>query len=205
MPFKSELCDEVVCTVDNFLVLTWNDLAALGLELAEKVQSSGYRPDVVIAVLRGGYIVAKILCDYLGIDSIATVEIKFYRGVGERAERPVVVTPLLHDVRDKRVMIVDDVADSGRTLQVAVDIARLHGAKDVKTATLYLKPWSITLPDYYVGETKSWIIFPWEVSEVLRELAKKFGGYENAVNILKLEQYYDKKFVERVIDIAKKL
>jgi len=191
--------------VDNFLVLTWNGLAALGLELAEKVQSSGYRPDVVIVVLRGGYIVAKILCDYLGIDSIATVEIKFYRGVGERAERPVVVTPLLHDVRDKRVMIVDDVADSGRTLQVAVDIARLHGAKDIKTATLYLKPWSITLPDYYVGETKSWIVFPWEVSEVLRELAKKFGGYENAVNILKLEQYYDKKFVERVIDIAKKL
>ena len=191
--------------MDNFLVLTWNGLAALGLELAEKVQSSGYRPDVVIVVLRGGYIVAKILCDYLGIDSIATVEIKFYRGVGERAERPVVVTPLLHDVRDKRVMIVDDVADSGRTLQVAVDIARLHGAKDIKTATLYLKPWSITLPDYYVGETKSWIVFPWEVSEVLRELAKKFGGYENAVNILKLEQYYDKKFVERVIDIAKKL
>jgi len=49
--------------VNNFLVLTWSDLANLGLELAEKVQSSGYRPDAVVAVLRGGYIVAKILCD----------------------------------------------------------------------------------------------------------------------------------------------
>jgi hypothetical protein len=190
---------------ETFLVLTWNDIAELTLELAEKVVDSGYRPDAVVAVLRGGYIVAKLLCDYLGIDSIATVEVKFYKGVGEKAERPVVITPITHDLRGKKVLIVDDVSDSGRTLQVVIDLARLHGAKEVRSATLYLKPWSITVPDYYVRETKSWIVFPWEVGEVLKELAKRFGGYENAVNMLKLEEYYNRKFIERVISIAKKL
>ncbi|MCI4436611.1 MAG: phosphoribosyltransferase [Ignisphaera sp.] len=190
---------------ETFLVLTWNDIAELSLELAEKVIDSGYRPDVAVAVLRGGYIVAKLLCDYLGVDSIATVEVKFYKGVGEKAERPVVITPITHDLRGKKVLIVDDVSDSGRTLQVVIDLARLHGAKEVRSATLYLKPWSITIPDYYVRETKSWIVFPWEIGEVLKELAKKFGGYENAVNMLKLEEYYNKKFIERVISIAKKL
>jgi len=190
---------------ETFLVLTWNDIAELTLELAEKVIDSGYRPDVAVAVLRGGYIVAKLLCDYLGVESIATVEVKFYKGVGEKAERPVVITPITHDLRGKKVLIVDDVSDSGRTLQVVIDLARLHGAKEVRSATLYLKPWSITIPDYYVRETKSWIVFPWEIGEVLKELAKKFGGYENAVNMLKLEEYYNKKFIERVISIAKKL
>jgi hypothetical protein len=190
---------------ETFLVLTWNDIAELTLELAEKVIDSGYRPDVAVAVLRGGYIVAKLLCDYLGVDSIATVEVKFYKGVGEKAERPVVITPITHDLRGRKVLIVDDVSDSGRTLQVVIDLARLHGAKEVRSATLYLKPWSITVPDYYVRETKSWIVFPWEVGEVLKELAKRFGGYENAVNMLKLEEYYNRKFIERVISIAKKL
>lgn len=178
---------------------------ALSLELSEKILLSGFRPSVIIAILRGGYIVAKLVSDYLGVEDIATMEIKFYRGVGERAERPIVSTPLIRSIKDEKVLIVDDVSDSGRTLQVAIDIARIYGAKEVKTATLYLKPWSITVPDYYVAETKSWIVFPWEVSEVLRELAKKFGGFENAVNMLNLEMYYSKEVIEKIVRIARAL
>ncbi|MDK6028574.1 phosphoribosyltransferase [Ignisphaera sp. 4213-co] len=176
---------------------------ALSLELAEKIFLSGFRPSIVVAILRGGYIVAKLVSDYLGIDEIATTEIKFYRGIGEKGEKPIISTPLIRSIKDEKVLIVDDVADSGRTLQVAIDLVRIYGAKEVKTATLYLKPWSITVPDYYVAETRSWIVFPWEVSEILRELAKKLGGFEKAISILNLEKYYNKEIIERIVKIAK--
>ncbi len=185
----------------GFLVLTWNDIVDLSLELAKKIMLSKYMPEAVVAILRGGYIVAKLVSDYLGIEHISTLEIKFYKGIGEKAERPIVTSPIVHDLRGKKVLIVDDVADSGRTLQVAMDIVRLHGAKDVRTATLYLKPWSITMPDYYVADTKSWIVFPWEVGEILRELRNKHGSIEKALKQLDLEKYYHANILEKLLKI----
>ncbi|ADM27066.1 phosphoribosyltransferase [Ignisphaera aggregans DSM 17230] len=185
----------------GFLVLSWNDIVDLSLELARKIMLSKYVPDAIVAILRGGYIVAKLVSDYLGIEHISTLEIKFYKGIGEKAERPIVISPIVHDLRGKKVLIVDDVADSGRTLQVAIDIVRLHGAKDVRTATLYLKPWSITMPDYYVADTKSWIVFPWEVGEILRELKGRYGSLEEALKQLELEKYYQTNILEKLLKI----
>jgi hypoxanthine phosphoribosyltransferase len=187
----------------QFLVLTWENLVALAMDLSIKIKNSGYIPEVIVAILRGGYIVAKLVGDYLAIDNISTVEIKFYRGIGEKGERPIVLSPITHDLRGKNILIVDDVSDSGRTLQVAIDVVKLHGAKHIKTATLYIKPWSITMPDYYVDETKSWIVFPWEVSEIVRELTKKLGNIESAINMLNLEKYYDKNFIDKLTKLLK--
>ncbi|MEM2852267.1 MAG: phosphoribosyltransferase, partial [Ignisphaera sp.] len=64
-------------------------------------------------------------------------------------------------------------------------------------------PWSITMPDYYVGETNSWIVFPWEVGEVVKELSKRLGNIESVMNMLDLEKYYDKNFVNKLIKILK--
>ncbi len=187
----------------SFLILTWRDIIDLSMELCIKIRESRYIPETIVAVLRGGYIVAKLVSDYLSVDDIATVEIKFYRGIGERGEKPIVASPITHDLRGKNILVVDDVADSGRTLQVAMDVVKLHGAKHIKTATLYVKPWSITMPDYHVGETSSWIVFPWEVGEVVRELSKKLGNIESVVNMLDLEKYYDKNLVNKLIKILK--
>ncbi|MCS7110631.1 MAG: phosphoribosyltransferase [Ignisphaera sp.] len=187
----------------NFTVLTWKDIADLSIELSLRIRSSGYIPEAIVAILRGGYIIAKLVSDYLGITDISTVEIKFYRGVGEKGEKPIVSSPITHDLKDRNVLIVDDVADSGRTLQVAIDVAKLHGARHIKTATLYIKPWSITMPDYYVGETSSWIVFPWEIGEVVRDLLKRLGDLDSVVDVLDLEKHYDKNFVNKLIEVLK--
>ena len=77
-------------------------------------------------------------------------------------------------IRDS--LLVDDVSDSGRTLQVAIDLARLYGAREVRTATLYIKKKTMLVPDYFVEEVDRWIVFPWEYGEVIRELALKRYG-----------------------------
>ncbi len=183
------------------MILTWHRFLDMSIELAEKIVSSRKLPDTVIAVLRGGYFIAKILADYLGLESIATIEVKFYKGVGERAERPIVVKPITVDIKGRDVLIVDDVADTGRTLQVVADIARLHGARTVYTAALFYKPWSITIPDYYVDETDKWIVFPWEVGETLRELSREYGSLIEAAKAIGIDREFGEERISRLIKI----
>ncbi|MEM4475355.1 MAG: phosphoribosyltransferase [Fervidicoccaceae archaeon] len=156
----------------KFLSLTWNDVEEAVIELAERVEEAGERVDVVVGVMRGGWIVARLIADLLGVRDIGALEVKFYRGIQGRSERPVIVQPLLLDVRDRNVMIVDDVADTGKSLQVAVNAVNLYGPKTTKTLTLYVKPWSIIVPDFYYASTDRWIIFPWEPREIIEELVR---------------------------------
>jgi len=185
----------------QFLVLDWGEFVRMSIELAHKITASGVVPHVILAILRGGYFIAKLLSDYLGIENLATIEIKFYKGIGERAERPVVVQPITMDLRDRVVMVVDDVADSGRTLQVAADMARLRGAKEVYTAALFYKPWSIIMPDFFVSKTDKWIVFPWEIGETLRELRREYGDLREAAKHLGIDRVFGEDYTNKLIEI----
>jgi len=154
----------------EFLAPTWERIHVESLQLSSKILQSGYYPDVVIGVLRGGYIIARLVTDVIQVEDLGVVEVKFYKGIGERAERPIITQPLTTDVRGKKVLIIDDVVDSGRTLQVVSEQVRLRGAKDVKSAVLYYKPKSIIKPDYFIVETEAWVFFPWEIGEFIREM-----------------------------------
>jgi len=159
----------------ELLVATWEDIHIGSLKLALMSLQDKYLPDVIVGVLRGGYIVARIVADALGISDIGVVEVKFYKGVEEQAERPVITQPLTTEIRGRKVLIVDDVVDSGRTLEVVSEQVRLRGASEVRTAALYYKPRSIMKPDYLVVETDKWILFPWELGEFVRELMPAKG------------------------------
>ena len=154
----------------RFLIPSWEEIHESVLRLVNEILVNGYRIDLIVGILRGGYIVARILCDLLKANDIGVVEVKFYRGVEERAERPIITQPLTADVRGKNILIVDDVVDSGRTLEIVTEQVRLRGAKNVKSAVLYYKPRSIIKPDYFVHETVEWIVFPWEWGEFIRDI-----------------------------------
>lgn len=157
--------------MDNtrFMTVNWDDIQQALFHIAERVNHSGLNIQVIVGVLRGGWIPARIMSDLLGVNEIGALEIKFYKGIGERGERPIVTQPLITNVRDKEVLVIDDVADTGKSIQTAVTLIGLHGAKSVYTATLYVKPWSTMKPDFYYAETDRWIVFPWELREVIEE------------------------------------
>ena len=162
-------------TPTRFEPVSWREVEEGCAEIAEKMRRDGIEVDVIVGILRGGWIPARLLSDYLGVSSMGALEIKFYRGVGETMEHPVVTQPLILDVRDKVVLVVDDVADTGKTLNVAVNFLSHYGPRKIITATLYLKPWSIHKPDYYARETDAWIIFPWDKAETVEELLTRRG------------------------------
>lgn len=143
-------------------VLTWDDFGRSGRELAQLVVDDGFEPDVVIAVARGGLLPAGHLAYALGVKLADAINVEFYTDVEETLPDPVLLAPLLDTdaIRGKRLIVVDDVADSGRTLALVLDLLRAQGAEP-RSAVLYAKPTSVVDPDYVWRRTERWIVFPW--------------------------------------------
>ncbi len=143
-------------------ILTWENFGTASRELAQVVADSGYRPDVVVAVARGGLTVAGALAYALGVKNCGAMNVEFYTGVDERLDVPVVLPPTLDlvDVAGLRVLVADDVADTGHTLRLVREVLVQHVA-EARTAVLYRKPRSVVTPDYAWRETDLWIDFPW--------------------------------------------
>jgi len=160
-------------TKAEFEVPTWNQIYSMLLSQAEKIRRSGFKPNVIIGVTRGGWIPARVLSDLLGIPDLATVRVEFYLGVAETRNEPVLTQGVSAVVEGKKALLVDDVADTGKSLQLAREHLRQQGATEVQIATVYRKPLSVITPDYYEKETRRWVVFPWEIKETVRKIMEK--------------------------------
>jgi uncharacterized protein len=158
----------------TFEVPTWNQLYELLLNQAHKVLESG-KPNLIVALARGGTIPARILSDLLEIP-YASVQVKLYHDIAHAGSKPELKQPLTESVAGKRVLLVDDIADSGRSIQFTAAYLKGEGAENVQTATLYFKPTCAITPDYYEKTTSNWVVFPWEYKETLREVGQKTPG-----------------------------
>jgi len=166
----------------EFEVATWNHIYAMLLSQAEKIRRSGFKPDVIVGVTRGGWVPARVLSDLLGISSLATVGVEFYLGVAETRNEPVLTQGVSAVVEGKKALLVDDVADTGKSLQLARKHLQQQGTTEVKIATLYRKPSSVITPDFYEKETRSWVVFPWDTKETIRKILEKHGE-KSQVNV----------------------
>ncbi len=143
-------------------VLGWLEFGDAARHLATDVLESGFRPDFVIAIARGGLLLAGAIAYALGVKNCGSLNVEFYTGVDERLPMPVVLPPLLDQasLAGARVLLADDVSDSGRTLALVVDLLAASGA-EVRSVVLYTKPGTVHEPDYTWHRTSRWIAFPW--------------------------------------------
>jgi hypoxanthine phosphoribosyltransferase len=143
------------------------------LNLAEKIRKNGFKPEVIVGVSRGGWPPARVLSDLLGNPNLANVKAEFYLSVAETKGEPALTQPVSTAVSGMRVLVVDEIADTGESLKLVRAHLFERGATDVKIATVYYKPWSIIKPDYYEKKTSNWVIFPWETRETIHKIVKK--------------------------------
>jgi len=143
-------------------LMTWEDLGAGARELAELVHTDGYRPDIVLAIARGGLLVGGAIGYALGVKNTFTMNVEFYTGVDERLEMPMLLPPVpdLVDFAEQKVLIADDVADTGATLALVKDFCEGKVA-EVRCAVLYEKSRSTVACEYVWRRTDRWIVFPW--------------------------------------------
>lgn len=173
-------------------VLPWHRFGEAARELAREVYDSGWMPDLVVAVARGGLIPAGTISYALGVKAMGTMNVEFYTDIEETLPDPIVLPPLLDTsvLAGAKVLVVDDVADSGRTLDVVMNLLRQGSPKpsgessaaglqvqeeqlpsEARSAVLYTKPRSIITPDYSWRHTDRWISFPWSAQPPVTEAA----------------------------------
>lgn len=143
-------------------VLSYERFGTAVRQLATTVLESGFEPDWIVAIARGGLIIGGALAYALGHKNIATVNVEFYTGIDDRLDVPVELPPVLNldDLVNRRVLLVDDVADTGETLKMVLDKCR-PAVEEIRSAVLYHKPRSVVVPDYAWRSVDSWIDFPW--------------------------------------------
>jgi hypoxanthine phosphoribosyltransferase len=150
----------------NKQYLTWTQIEDLAIRLADRL-SITY--DVMLVITRGGMVPACIISERLNLRNILVAAVMFYTGQERTLSKPIFLQfpadPLLSG---RKVLIVDDVWDSGKTI-MAVRERVLDTGGYPETAVLHYKPahnaYPQAAPDYYVDETDAWIVYPWDVGE----------------------------------------
>ena len=142
--------------------LPWQLFGSAARGLAADVSADGFEPDLILAIARGGLFVAGALGYALNVKNVAVINVEFYTGVDERLDVPVMLPPVPStvDLSGARVLIADDVADTGATLRLVRDFCADHVA-DARCAVLYQKPHSTVDCEYVWRRTDRWIDFPW--------------------------------------------
>jgi hypoxanthine phosphoribosyltransferase len=143
-------------------VMTWTDMGTASRTLAQAIHDDGYRPDIVLAIARGGLLVGGAVAYALEVKNTFAMNVEFYTGVDARLPVPMILPPVpeLIDLGEARLLIADDVADTGATLDLVKEFC-IGKVAEVRTAVIYEKPRSIVKCDYVWRRTDQWIDFPW--------------------------------------------
>lgn len=147
---------------DEREILTYEQFGVAVRELAQMVVDDGYEPDLILSIARGGLGLGMGLGYALGVKNLSAVNVEFYTGIETRLDVPIMLppTPAAVDLSGLKVLIADDVADTGKTLEIVRDFCADHVAQ-AREAVIYEKPWTVVHPAYVWRHTEAWIDFPW--------------------------------------------
>jgi len=142
--------------------LSWQAFGEASRELAKVIAADGFEPDLILSIARGGLFLAGSLGYALSVKNLHVMNVEFYDGVGTTLDMPVMLPPVPSavDFSAKKVLIADDVADSGRTIELVYTFIKDH-VEDVRSTVIYEKPRSVIKCDYVWKHTDLWINFPW--------------------------------------------
>ncbi|MEM1706909.1 MAG: phosphoribosyltransferase [Sulfolobales archaeon] len=158
-------------------LVTWDEIVEWSMGLAETIKRRGFKPDIVIAVSRGGYVPARLICDFLLVDNLISLQSQHWTEAAKVAEKALIKFPYKVDLSGLRALLVDDIVDTGDTLILAKDfIASEWNPKDLKIAALqWISPVAKIKPDFYYIEVKEWIWFqyPWTRHEDTTQFIKR--------------------------------
>lgn len=188
-------------------ILSWNRAVRDTKRLSYIIKNSGYRPSILVAIGRGGFVPARVLCDYLHIKDLTAIKVEHWGITATPDKKAVIKYPLSADIKGKRVLLVDDTTDTGDTLRVSTGYLQSFGPEEVRTAVLIHKTCSAVTPDYYVRKVVKWkwIIFPWHLREDLTFLVKeiKARGIHSEEEIR--HELKEKYSIQAGIDIIKEI
>jgi hypoxanthine phosphoribosyltransferase len=145
--------------------LTYDDVEKSIDKMAIQITSSGYLPDVLISIGRGGMIPTRMLSDRLGITNVMMLPASSYTGIGTKIAPTIGTLP--RTIFHEDVLLIDDILDSGSTIAAVKKAIQPNSPCGVLTATIYCKSSNNLRASFYdrLCDDDEWIVFPWETVE----------------------------------------
>ena len=191
-------------------LVTLREVYALARKLAGMIMEEGISFDLVVAVARGGMLPARLLCDFLNIKRLSSVQVRHYAAGAEQMEEAEIIDPVGSEIiRGRKVLLVDDVNDSGKTLKAALEHMHEFQPELVKTAVLHEKENDLFEADFKVEELKEWkwLMYQWAATEDIIEFLKKDGMLDKDEEIARkhLEEQYglrvESGFLQHILEM----
>jgi len=162
-------------------LVSWNDIEEWCKKLRDKIIDS-YKPDIIVALSRGGLVPGRILSDMLWIKDIVALKTEHWGVTATRDGKATLKDPGSLNLSGKNVLIVDDITDTGQSMKLAYDFVSKQKPESLKTAVMLHINRSSFKPDYYASEIDqkdwTWFIFPWNVYEDMGNLVLKVLAQE---------------------------
>ncbi|AIF69737.1 xanthine phosphoribosyltransferase [Palaeococcus pacificus DY20341] len=173
---------------------SWGDIEKWAKEGAFKILEEGWRPDVIVGLARGGWVAARLYCDYLGIKDLISLKVEHWGVTAAPDGKAKLRYGSNYDLSGKKVLIVDDIADTGESLTLAKNYVEGQKPAEVRVATLLMINTCKFRPEYFSEEIDwAWIIFPWNF-------------VEDMINLVgNLFEENEKLTPEEIIELLKKL
>jgi len=148
----------------TFFAPSWQLVHEGLVDIATKIKANKERFDIIVGIARGGWVPARILSDLLGVRRLVSIQLASYEGTEKGNVHLLDDCFLSRDV--DHVLLVDDVSDTGSSLIYAKEFLEKRSIR-CKSCTVYVKPWTKLWPDYYFRTVSEWVVFPWEIVEIV--------------------------------------
>jgi hypothetical protein len=191
--------------------MDWDLFYELSMKTADKIIASGFKPDFMVGLARGGWVLSRVLCDFLGVKDLVSLKVEHWGVTATPDGSAQIKYPFQIELRGRKVLIVDDITDTGESMKVAKKYVETMNPLIVKTATLRTITGSKFRPDYFGDEISwRWVVFPWNFNEDMCNIVPKAAAdgapLEEVVRRLKANNKLDLSVsvVERILQEAKR-
>ena len=154
--------------------MSWELFEKLAINVAKSIRKDGFQPDFMVGLARGGWVLSRVLCDFLGVKDLVSLKVEHWGVTATPDGKAQIKYPFDIDLTGKNVLVVDDITDTGESMLVAVEYVKSKNPASIKTAALRHIDGSKFTPDYY-GDVISWrwVVFPWNFVEDMCNLVPK--------------------------------
>ena len=166
-------------------IVSFQEVHDMVRHVAEDVKASGYSPTTVIGLARGGWIPARLICDFLGITDLLSLKVEHWLQTGKVKDEATIRYPLNIDLSEKTLLVVDDITDTGKSLITSTEYLKQFNPSKMRTVTMQYFPKSKFKPNYFSEEVKEWVwfIYPWNWIEDTSTLIVRLMNMKNGKNL----------------------
>ena len=174
---------------------TWDELHEDMKQIVKKIKKDNFHPDIVIALSRGGFVPARVICDLLIIKDLVSIKVDHWGVTAAKDGKAHLRYPIDVDLSGKKVLIVDDITDSGESMILAKEFVKKLNPKEIKTTVIFNIKNSKFVPDYYSKEIDwVWVMWPWNYTEDMCNIVPKVLDEKKESSIEEIRKTLKERF-----------